>query len=388
MDKKTLSTISISKSFNKKWWDSNRSSKIKGTGTGALLDAWQKATATPVEKMSAAQIKAAQDASAKLDDSLNKARKLCGKAEKDDQDGIDKMLGLLEVYSGMLIERSTVLAKRAEVLKELTNTYNEQKPVMGQIAKEMGELREELKRLEERAKEDLSEVEKNRLITDLKKVATGGDELAKRLEKSSLPPKNAQRSKEGDLKEARADKGFAAAIKQFDVALNGFDEISDQLHDEIKMLETDVTEAIKDAEGTETIDTTLKSLERYQMSLGAPTFQSWGDLVDKARVWLPKIIDAKKNPTKLSPKDWEDFVGLEKEIVGSARQASAADGQIARTIKISQKAAKRFEDDPRVTKAMQGVTHDASVLFKDRANMQKSYPVMLKQLQDLLTLQP
>ena len=118
MDKKTVASISFAKSFNKKWWDSNRSSKIKGTGTGALLDVWAKACPPAVEKMSGDQIKSAKAACEKLETSFHNAAKMCGKTEQDDADGIKKLLGLLETYQHLLGEREKAISTLAQSVKD------------------------------------------------------------------------------------------------------------------------------------------------------------------------------------------------------------------------------------------------------------------------------
>ena len=42
MKKKDVASISYKTAFNKTWWESKRSSKVKGCGVGNALDRWQK----------------------------------------------------------------------------------------------------------------------------------------------------------------------------------------------------------------------------------------------------------------------------------------------------------------------------------------------------------
>jgi hypothetical protein len=51
MDKQEVAAITIAKSFNKKWWESKRSSKAKGSGVGKALDGWQQTCKKAPESM-------------------------------------------------------------------------------------------------------------------------------------------------------------------------------------------------------------------------------------------------------------------------------------------------------------------------------------------------
>ncbi len=384
MDKKAVAEISLQKAFNKKWWDSNRSSKIKGTGTGALLDSWKKACPQAVEKLSQTQIETARKASVAVNKSLLAAQKMCGKSEQDDLTGIKKMLGLLGTYGELLDEREKAIKALATNLDNICTVYTNAKPELARIAQETGAVHDRVVSAEKESAKNLSETDKKKLLETLKAIETDLGKLEKAAEKVGLAAKNAEEPFKKSFKAAREDKGLRPAFARYDTLTKGFDEISDRLHDQIKGINLDLVELIKDVSGSQTIDTTLKVLDNQENYLDSPTYMVYVDIVDKARVWLPRIVNARKNPEQVSQKEWSDYAGLQGEIESAARQMSSVDAQLGRVLKMSMKATARFKDDQRVEAYMKRITLGVKKRGEERSQMMKVLPTFQKQLQELL----
>ncbi|MCY2988405.1 MAG: hypothetical protein NTY19_11150 [Planctomycetota bacterium] len=384
MDKKAVAEISLQKTFNKKWWDNNRSSKVKGTGTGALLDSWKKACPQTVEKLSQTQIETARKASAAVNKSLLAAQKMCGKSEQDDLTGIKKMLGLLDTYGELLDEREKAIKALATNLDNICTVYTNAKPELARIAQETGTVHDRVVSAEKESGKNLSETDKKKLLETLKAIEIDLGKLEKAAEKVGLAAKNAEEPFKKTFKAAREDKGLRPAFARYDTLTKGFDEISDRLHDQIKGINLDLVELIKDVSGSQTIDTTLKVLDNQENYLDSPTYMVYVDIVDKARVWLPRIVNARKNPEQVSQKDWSDYAGLQGEIESAARQMSSVDAQLGRVLKMSMKATARFKDDQRVDAYMKRITLGVKKRGEERSQMMKVLPTFQKQLQELL----
>ena len=384
MDRKTVGEISIQKAFNKKWWDSNRSSKIKGTGTGALLDTWKKTYSDTPGGFSTAEIAATRKAGEPLKKSLLEAQKLCGTSQPDDLAGIKKMIGLLETYESLLEDREKTIKSLSDLLGQSISAYNDAKPGLLEAGKDLAEVDKRIKSAAEALEKPLDGNQKQDLGRLLGVIDSDLEKLLGRIGQVMGKPNDIDSKAKGAFEGARKDKGMRPNFERYDAMKAGFFEIGDRLYQQVQSRIVDVKEMIADVSDSSTIETTVKMLNEFTEIVKSGTCDEFVYILDQAKDWLPRLIVAKRQPETVNQETIRGLMLLEEILVQSTRMALTIDGQIARMAKQSTKAASRFKQDPTVQKALQTFNDNVKRRLEERAKAMKMLPVLQKETREVL----
>ena len=393
MNKKDVAAISIATAFNKKWWDGHRSSKVKGTGTGAQLDAWRKACPDAVGGMTLGALDKAEAACDLLEKSLKAAQAKCGDKEADDLAGIKKMLAQLDGYQTQLANQRKALTNAdagvANAIGDICKAIKDQNAELEKIGSEAKDLRERVANYEQRAARNLMEAAKKQLLEVVRADTKFAKDLELRCNAATDSVKRAEQPHVKDIAAARVNARLLKAVENYDTQRTEHGKNFQKVVDIVQNCVIDLLAVEKKFAGADTADKVIKSLEAQLTAIEyAPGADRYAGIMDMVKRHAGDLIKAAQKPEQISPDDWQKFAEVADEFQVEFGQVSDTDNTLARGLKSVTKTAEPFKGVLLVDQQVEAAKRLVAKRAKERADMMKVAPVFQKQLKDLLSKMP
>ncbi|MCY2996006.1 MAG: hypothetical protein NTY19_50375 [Planctomycetota bacterium] len=320
MDMKDVAAISYEKSFNKKWWESKRSSALKGSGVGKALDEWQKNCKKPIPQMIQRELEAAESTCAALRKALKGALAKCGDKQKETVAGCKKYLQLVNDFSSDVADRAKKIGNdmtsmsvalegfATKIVPTATKRVNDAAASLPERRKKIQPwLALAAKPMTDKEKETLLktvEDEQKALAAVLEDIGAGGEIVKKGLEVL-----------EKTLAECRKQPQFRPALAKHAKTVAVFQDVWDIRYNDCQDVQNEVLEVFVALTKTATSDGAAEAMkEKAKVLKVSPQFMSLGENLTMCKEWVAAIVEFQKNPQGLTDQQWDKVEFIEREL--------------------------------------------------------------------------
>jgi hypothetical protein len=182
-----------------------------------------------------------------------------------------------------------------------------------------------------------------------------------------------------------------ANVAKFQKALEDLEDNQSKAYESVFELKTELAE-IRDAmTKNETEDSALQTAEQMSMllsdDLGTVTWVVFGNTRDKLKDWKKRVVPWMKNPTELTPQQWDEVDEMEKALRSDKKIVEGSWPAVERAYKKVEAVAKRYNSE-----AIQDFWKKAQTAYQEKKDARdeftKDAELINKSLNSLLNIRP
>ncbi len=390
MNKTDVAAITIKKSFNKKWWDSKRTLKVRGSGTGEALEEWKKQCPEDVAALKdPADVEKAEATCEKVRKTLKTALSKAG----DDEHmvaGIKKMMKLIDEYEVELLnQKKAQTNKYAELnsnLQDVIDLTRQLRQALPQQANTIKDVRKRVEEYEEAADmvELLDESGKQKLLREITDDEGEIDKVDKAVSNMALAVKKADGKYREDVYTASKDAKFRPTLERYRKGTAEFDAEHSEVYDGVTELRRRLSTVKLIVEKGETVEGAIEELKKLETIMGSMEIAHFRETVEIMKERTPTIMEWSKNPSAMTDKNWERAALWEDDAKGAMDKVPTTTRTLENAKRDLQRYARKYGENTDVKRLLATITKLYNEAIADRGKMLKFSPPYRKQLESLL----
>lgn len=371
MNEKDVKSISYKTAFNKKWWESRRSSKVKKSGVGDALDRWQKNCHPKIDKMTPKEVEEAKITCQSLTKALKSAIGKCGKLQKDTKQGCEKYVKLVEDYEKKVdnhlvaINQNTRDVRLAleQVQALLPKATKEVQAIQTSVAKSLaafGKLKKEVDRLGNLTDEKTRTKKEKELGDAFTKALMELEQTTTRkLTKANESVDTVLSSLEEKIAIARLDPQFRTAIAQHKKTVDTYEKLYDEVFEELQSVKTDFTAYYQRMGAMEKSQDAIKLMKKYRGYVVENPFRpELQSTLDDLKKNAKTIHGFSQDTGAMTERQWVQVDDIDDNAKGALQTMKQLNDINARTLKMATPLVKLWKQE-KIIKTWMGEMSEA-----------------------------